>query len=191
MKRSLLLISLTFISVISCFSQEDTTTYIFDHENKEKKEENTKTRSREKLFFGGGFGFQIGTITSIELLPEVSYRFNPRFYMGVGLHISYFKNFAYDYQADVYGGKAFARFYALNNVFLQAEFELLNVKEFDYDPILQYTGRRIFVPGMLGGVGYRQKIGQRSAVLFTILYNFAMTEQTPYINPVFRVSIEF
>ncbi len=190
MKSLSVIILSVFFFVMHSFAQEDTTQFIFDHED-EDKEEVSKSRFRENLFFGGGFGFQIGTITSIELLPEVSYRFHPKFYIGIGGHFSYLKNFSYDYQAAVYGGKAFARFYVYNNLFLQGEFELLNVKEFDFDSLLRYTGRRIFVSGVLGGIGYRQKLGERSAVLFTLMYNFAITRQTPYLNPVFRVSLEF
>ena len=44
---------------------------------------------------------------------------------------------------------------------------------------------------ILGGIGYKQKIGKRSAILTSILYNFNISDNTPYRNPVFKMSLIF
>jgi len=144
----------------------------------------------DKVFFGGGLGLQFGTFTLIKLTPEIGFRPVEILETGIGAYYMYSKNFVYHISSHVYGGSGFARLYVFQNFFLKGEYELLNVDEIDYTTGY-YSGRRIFVPGLLGGIGYRQQVGKRSAFLTTVLYNFTMTENTPYYNPVFKVSFIF
>jgi len=43
---------------------------------------------------------------------------------------------------------------------------------------------------MVGG-GYRQRLGERSSVTITALWNLNQTANTPYSNPVIRLGFNF
>ncbi len=182
MKHIRLVIFLLFTSYISVYSQEyDPYTY---------QDIEQKPNLSEKIFFGGGFGLQFGTFTMIKLTPEIGYRPAEMFEFGIGAYYIYSKNFYYNFSDHVYGGNAFGRLYVCQNFYIQGEYEMLNIADFDYTTGY-YTGKRIFITGILGGIGYRQKIGKRTAILTSVLYNFTISPKTPYNNPVFRVSLIF
>jgi hypothetical protein len=141
----------------------------------------------EKVFFGGGFGLQFGTFTLIKLTPEFGYRPTDFSEIGLGAYYMFSKNSIYNFSTHIYGGNIFARIFIFGDFYVQGEYELLNIDDFDYNTGY-YNGQRVFIPGYLAGIGYRQKVGKRSAIMTTILYNFSLTAKTPYLNPVFRIS---
>lgn len=141
----------------------------------------------EKFFFGGGIGLQFGTFSVIRLTPEIGIRPKEMFEFGIGAYYLYSKSFYWNISGHVYGGNVFGRLYVYQDIYIQGEYEILNVEDIDYSTGF-YTGERIFVPGILGGVGFRQKVGKRSAILSSIMYNFTITNKTPYNNPIFRIS---
>ena len=49
-------------------------------------------RPIDRIFFGGNFGMQFGTITNIEVSPLVGYHITPRLSAGVGTRFEYFKD---------------------------------------------------------------------------------------------------
>ena len=75
---------------------------------------------KERLFYGGNFWLQWGTVTFIDVSPVVGYRVNERFSMGPGLVYNYYKEriyysynsnlYNFDYKTNVYGGKIFGQF---------------------------------------------------------------------------------
>jgi len=170
------------INILSGFSQEyDPYTY---------QDIDRKPILNEKIFFGGGFGLQLGTITVLKVTPEIGYRFLPSLETGVGGYYMYVNNSLYNTTDDVYGGKIFSRLFIYNDLFLQGEYEMLNIADFDINTYY-YTGERVFITGFLGGIGYRQKIGKRAAFLSSISYNFLINEKTPYQNPIIRFTLIF
>jgi len=138
---------------------------------------------KDKVFFGGGIDFQFGTYTVIKLTPEVGYRISPIFELGLGTYFLYIKDFSSNISTSIYGGKFFSRYYVFNSLVILGEYEVLFVPD--------YLGNRIIVPGLLGGVGYQQKLGDRFAVQTSILYNFLMSGNTPYKNPIIRISFVY
>ncbi len=180
--KYLLFTILLITSNISIYSQEyDPYTY---------QDIEPKSSLNENIFYGGGFGLQLGTFILIKLTPEIGYRPTEKFEFGIGAYYMFTKNTFYNFSDHVYGGNVFGRLFIYQNIYIQGEYEILNVADFDYTTGY-YTGGRIFIPGILGGIGYRQKIGERSAILTTILYNFTITNKTPYYNPIFRISLIF
>jgi hypothetical protein len=179
--RKLLLLTALFFLFSSLYAQEyDPYTY---------QEKEPKKVLSEKVFFGGSFGLQFGTYTIITLTPEAGYRVSPNFEFGPGAYYMFFYNSLSDYRDHVYGPKVFARVFVYNDIYIQGEYEYLNVP--DYTALSGYSGNRVFIPGFLGGLGYRQKVGSRSAIMATVLWNFMITEKTPYYNPVVRFSFLF
>ncbi|MCF6365768.1 MAG: hypothetical protein L3J35_06145 [Bacteroidales bacterium] len=181
-KKAYFLIFFIILNNLFIFSQEyDPYTY------QNIKEESTLN---EKIFFGGGFGLQFGTSIVLKLTPEAGYRILPNVETGIGGYYLYAKNYSYNLSDNVYGGKVFSRLFIYNDIFLQSEYEMLNIADYDISTYY-YTGERIFIPGFLGGIGYRQKIGKRTAFLSSIFYNFSINEKTPYRNPVIRFTMIF
>jgi len=178
MKKYFLIFVFTIL-YISLYSQEyDPYTY---------QDVKKKPVLNDKIFFGGGFGLQFGNLTVIKLTPEIGYRLTEKFTVGAGLYYSYLNNKYYNFSDHIYGGKIFSRFFITPNLFLTGEYEILNISDYDINTGY-YNGKRIFIEGLPVGIGWRQQIGERFAVLTTLMYNVLQTEKTPYSNPIFRVS---
>jgi hypothetical protein len=148
----------------------------------------TKSDFKSHLFFGGGFGLQFGSVTLIELSPLVGYKITPK--LGIGLSTTY-KYYSYNnsyytssrLENNVYGGSIFARYMILENIFAHAEYESLfyNIKVSGYA-----TERKQFNSVLVGG-GYRQQVGENSAMNLMVLWNLNDTQDSPYTNPVIRI----
>lgn len=142
-----------------------------------------KERILDKMFFGGNFGLQFGTVTFIEVSPLVGYRITDRIAVGAGLTYEYYhyNDKVYDLKTNVYGGRIFGRYMFTDYLFGHVEYEYLNLEAFDF------YRRRVDVDSFLAGGGYMQRIGRNSAMTAMILYNFTESAYTPYTNPVIRI----
>jgi hypothetical protein len=153
------------------------------------------TRFIDRVRFGGNFSFQFGNVTFIDVSPLAFYQATPQLQIGVGATYQYirFSFRGFNTSANsIYGGRVFGRFFpfATSPFFAHAEYENLNVAYFD-----QLVGevRRGWTPGTFLGGGYIQRIGQRAAFNFTVLYNFSWNQfRSPYASPwVVRVGFHF
>lgn len=151
-------------------------------------EEKTRSKLREKLFFGGGLGLQFGTITQIDVMPLVGYRVIPNLATGLSFTYKYYNNSLYHYSTSVYGGGVFIRFIAFRNFFAHAEYEMLNLDVMD--PVTGDISRE-WVESILVGPGYRQPLGEHSFFYIMMLWNLNETYKSPYTNPIFRVGFIF
>jgi hypothetical protein len=138
----------------------------------------------ERIYFGGNFGIQFGTVTLINVSPAVGYRITNRFSAGPGITYMYYReNFAgFVYQTSIYGGRLFARYDILENVFLHSEYEILNLDRFDLK-------ERINVTNILVGGGYRQHLGGRTYLHLLSLWNINDSVDSPYQNPIIRMGV--
>jgi hypothetical protein len=148
-----------------------------------------KAPVKDKFFYGGGLGLQFGTVTAIEFSPMVGYKLTSRFHPGISATYSYYHNkmntFTYEY--STYGASTFFRFFLFEGVFAHAEVEALNIKVFN---TLSDTYRK-WIDNYLVGGGYFQKIGEKSGMYFTVLWNLNQTEFTPTSNPQFKIGFNF
>ena len=168
---------------------------------------------------GGNFGLQFGTLTAIDVSPEIMVRVVDQLHLGVGFSYDYLQTKDYfwddsnqkwlDFKANVYGGRFFARYYLrslfnnfLGNFFAHAEYEYLYyTRPFTQDPsgtIIDpygYTYRRgtdvMDISSLFVGIGYEQPISQRFFIDLLILYNLNETYDSPYSNPLFRLGFGF
>ena len=161
-------------------------------------------RPIDRIFFGGNFGMQFGTITNVEVSPLVGYRITPRFSAGLGTRFEYFKDkgIIYPYETTILGGSVFTRYVIIQNlgeginlglntgIFTQAEYEMLSLEREYFEPPYTGTGR-FFVHSILLGGGIIQPIGRRSAFLVTVLYNLNESARSPYSNPIIRIGFNF
>ena len=161
-------------------------------------------RPIDRIFFGGNFGMQFGTITNIEVSPLVGYHITPRLSAGLATRFEYFrdKGVIYPYETTIYGGSVFTRFVVIQNlgeglgigfntgVFAQAEYEMLSLEREYFEPPYTGTGR-FLVHSVLVGGGIIQPIGRRSAFLVSVLYNLNESARSPYNNPIVRIGFNF
>jgi hypothetical protein len=141
----------------------------------------------ERIFFGGNFGLQFGTITFIDISPLVGYLLTDRLSAGTGITYMYYREkFAgfQEFSTSIYGGRLFARYLILKNLFAHTEYEVLNLEAFD-------LGRRVNVTSVLVGGGYRQQLGGNVYLNLLALWNINETAYSPYRNPIIRMGVAF
>ncbi|MBN3521724.1 hypothetical protein JYB62_17075 [Algoriphagus lutimaris] len=137
---------------------------------------------KDRLYFGGNFGMQFGSVTLLDLSPLVGVMITPRFSSGLGVTYQYFNDKRYiGGETSSYGGRIFSRYNVLPNIFTQAEFESIN---FDNYNILQDRFERIWANSLFLGGGYFAPFGPRGGANFTFLYNVLHDNlRSPYGEP--------
>jgi hypothetical protein len=152
---------------------------------------NQNLRFSERLFYGGILGMQFGSeVTFIEVAPLIGYRFNNR--LSAGLHLKYMyqdvhPDYYPNYSTNIYGGGPFARFFVYEGLFAHFEYEILNMDV----PDLYGGYRRENVTSVFVGGGYRQMLGQKSAMDIMLLYNVNESTYSPYVNPILQFGFAF
>lgn len=156
---------------------------------------------RERLFFGGNFGLQFGSLTDIEISPVVGYWVLPRIAVAVGPDYRYYS--FYKNRTHIYGGKGYMELTLLRNInsvipigantdiIAHIEDQYLSLEsEFFKDP--PHDSKRFYVNTVLAGGGLSQQIGKRSALNIIVLWALDPSEEfNLYSNPEFRLSFIF
>jgi hypothetical protein len=147
----------------------------------------------KRIFTGGSLGLQFGNATYIDVSPIVGYRITDRLQAGLGATYIYYKFkdtfYNYSYETSIYGGRTFARYFILENLFAHTEYEILNM---EVPKIIgnSYQGtKRENITSVLVGGGYAQPIGENSALLLMLLWNLTEDQFSPYQNPIVRVGV--
>lgn len=149
---------------------------------------------KDRLFYGGDLGLAFGTITSIRIAPMIGYNINQKLSVGVSPSYEYYKDkrSVPDFESTMYGGSAFARYFVLPSIFLQASPEVLNLEalptynnitnEYDFN-----TGR-VTIPILLLGGGFSQRSPNGSGFFIGGYYDVIQDINSPYSNNfVFRI----
>jgi hypothetical protein len=159
---------------------------------------NDRPPLKQRLFFGGSFGLQFGTVTNIELSPLAGIWLLPRVAAGVGPSFQYYKD-PYGSTA-IYGARTMLQLTLikdLNNIipiglntgiFLQGEYEALSLERSFFTTSPDNSGR-IFYGSFLAGAGLSQPTGRRSSMNITFLWSLTGDEYGIYDTP--EISIEF
>jgi hypothetical protein len=154
---------------------------------------------RERIFFGGSLGLQIGTVTNIDVSPVVGLWVLPRVAIAAGPEYMYYQD-PY-YSTSIYGGKVYSELVLLqdlNNIipagmhmgiFLHAEYESLSLESEMWNTA--YTSKRFMLNTALAGGGISQRLGQRSSLNFLVLWVINGSGYGFYSNPDFRISFSF
>jgi hypothetical protein len=155
---------------------------------------------KERLFYGGSFGLQIGTITDIEFSPIIGIWVLPRLAVAAGPTFRYFKD-PFDHTA-IYGGKSYVELIFLQDLdniipvgvhlglFLHGEYEALSL-ESSFFKAPPYDPERFMINTILAGGGIRQQMGKRSSLNLTFLWALNDSGYGIYGNPEIRVSFTF
>jgi len=154
---------------------------------------------RERLFFGGSFGLQIGTITNIELCPVAGFWVLPRLAVAAGPNYRFYKDPIG--RTDIYGGRAYTEFLVVRNInsliplglnlgiFVHFEDEVLSLDSEFWQ--IQAEGKRFTVNTMLAGAGISQPVGRRSSINMMVLWVLNEPDYKIYSTPEFRVTFIF
>ncbi|MCX6248306.1 MAG: hypothetical protein NTW10_11285 [Bacteroidetes bacterium] len=183
----------------------------FAQESQDQKKQNFWNR----VSVGGNLGVQFGTVSAINISPEVVFRAVDQLHIGLGFSYNYVQANKYffdtvsreyiNYKENIWGGRIFARYYLrslfdnfLGDFFVHAEYEYLYYTM----PYRQDPRGTIFDPynypysrgkstweinSLFLGGGYEQSLGSKAYMDILILYNFNETYYSPYSNPLFRI----
>jgi hypothetical protein len=179
-------------------------TFLFSVLSGQMSEKEEKPALRERLFFGGNFSLQLGTVTDIDVSPVVGLWVRPRIAVAIGPNYRYYKN---PYQnTSIFGGRGYVQLVVLNDlnkfipigsgtgIFLHLEDEVLNLDSYTWKNV-STPPNRFYINTGLAGVGLSQQIGRRAAVNFMVLW--VIFESDPemtsalYSSPVIRIGFVF
>ncbi len=140
---------------------------------------------RDKIFTGGNIGLSFGTLTYIDISPLLGYKITPKFSAGLGVTYIYYKDniVPNNNSSSIYGGRTFARYLVLENVFAYSEYEVLNREIYDD---VRRKERRVNVGSFFVGAGYQQRIGGNSFMNLMVLWNLNENPYSLYRNPIIR-----
>lgn len=151
--------------------------YVEESEKSEKKAPVERKTFGDRTFYGGNFGIMFGTITLIDLSPNIGYRLTEKFSAGVGVTYMYYHDSRFRYSTNIYGGRLFARHVFLEKFFAHAEYEILNLELYD---VIDFKMSRVNYPRLLLGAGFLQRMSERTAFSLLILLN--VLDDTEYMN---------
>lgn len=166
----------------------------------------------DRIYYGGSIGLAIGNrITQIDVLPQAGIWIFPQWSVGVGGRYTYRRE-RFNFQpgsttlepvtTTIWGYSGFTNILPVpdfNEAFgiklhggfvIHGEFEnlYLDRKIFDQSATLGKGWVRMY---LLGG-GWRQRIGNRAAINFLVLWDLTDNRYSPYsTNPILRFSITF
>jgi hypothetical protein len=195
--RTVLLISLLLISSFSITNGQKAKEDQFPYDQKETSD---TPAFKERLFYGGSFGLQFGTITDIQISPVVGYWLLPRVAVAIGPTYRFYKD-QLD-KTNVYGGRGYVQFVVIQDlnsivplgshtgIFLHAEDELLSLEASFWKYPLNPRGR-FFVNTVLAGAGITQQLGKRSSINFMALWPLNDPTYDIYSKPELRISFIF
>lgn len=147
---------------------------------------------KDRITVGGDLGLSFGSqLTYIRVAPVLGYLVSPKFTIGAGPSFQYWEDrrFMPSLETTIYGGSTFGRFFVLEQLFLQAEFEVLNLEEINYSPTSDFSDReRTTIPVFFVGGGYSQRSAGGSGFFIAVMYDLIGDLNSPYPNDiVFRV----
>lgn len=166
----------------------------------EFRTEEPKPPVAQRLYFGGSFGLQFGTVTNIELSPIVGFWLLPRVAVAAGPSFQYLK--APGVGTTIFGGRTYLQFTlvqdlsnlipvgASTGIFVQGEYELLSVEK-RYVTLVYEDEGRVSSGNFLAGAGISQRTGKRSSLNITFLWCVSADRYELYSNPVIRFEMYF
>jgi hypothetical protein len=161
--------------------------------------ENEKPPLSQRLFFGGSFGLQLGTVTNIQIAPVGGVWLLPRLNIAAGPSFQYYH---YDnFSTAIYGGRTYSQFMFLqdlNNViplgvhlgfYLQGEYEGLSLERSVF--VSDTATGRVYQGTWLGGIGISEPVGPRSAIDVEFMWTLSGDKYQVHESPEFRVMLMF
>lgn len=144
---------------------------------------------KERGYFGGNLGLQFGTVTLIDVSPLAGLMLSPKFSTGVGATYQYYDDLRFQGSSgSSYGGRAFARYNVLPNIFAYSELESINWNAYD---LADDQFRRRWTAAFFIGAGYFAPFGSRGGANFTFLYNLKHSNRNAYYSEPYLIRVGF
>jgi len=150
----------------------------------------------DKVYIGGNFGLQFGSVTVIDVAPQIGYRVTEKFVPGIGITYIYY-NYRDPYyhtrtETNIYGGSIFGKYFFTPNLFAHVEYEQLSMEVYKFNGST-FSLARAWVPSMFVGGGYNQPLGSRGFIQLMILFEVLQDRNSLYYrnNPVVRIGFGF
>ncbi len=154
----------------------------------------------ERMFFGGSFGLQFGTITNIEISPVAGLWLLPRLAIAAGPSWQYYSDPLG--KTSIYGGRGYLRFMFISDfnqfiplginlgLFTHAEYEALSLEN-DFWSLSPSGNARIWQHNALLGLGLSQPLGMKSSMNIYFLWVVTESDFEIYNNPEVRIDFLF
>lgn len=186
-----LMVILFSITTLSIAQQGDSTAVKKDSVvvQEETVPQTSQQVSKEnKWYYGGTVGFNFWSdYFYLSLNPLVGYQVSPKFSVGGKLMYAYINDQRYEpfeLTSHNYGAGLFARFRPIYQIYLHAEFDYASYEDYTiYTPILgdpYVESERNWVPFLLLGGGFVQRVGPNAAVYVEVLFDVIQDENSPY-----------
>lgn len=144
---------------------------------------------KDRNYFGGNLGLQLGTVTLIDLSPLVGVMLSSKFSTGLGATYQYYEDNRFQGAAgSSFGGRAFVRYNVLPNIFAYSELESINWDAYNYG---QDNFRRTWTEAFFVGAGYFAPFGARGGANFTFLYNLNHSNREAYYSEPYLLRVGF
>ncbi len=144
---------------------------------------------KDRRYFGGNLGLQFGTVSLIDVSPLAGIMLSPEFSMGIGATYQYYNDLNFQGTAgSSYGGRAFARYNVLPNIFAYSELESINWNAYN---VFEDDFQRRWTEAFFVGVGYFAPFGSRGGANFTFLYNLRHSNRGSYYSEPYLIRVGF
>ncbi len=183
MKKILVLV---LFSVLVSYAQSSTP----DSTKSSSTSQGVQHQQPSKWYYGGTVGFNFwGDYFYLSVNPLVGYQVSPKFSVGGKLQYAYINDKRYDpleLTSNNYGASIFTRYRPIYQIYLHAEFAYASYENYNllYNPITrQYSSgdsERNWVPFLLLGGGFVQRIGPNASVYAEVLFDVIQDENSPY-----------
>lgn len=144
---------------------------------------------KDRLYYGGNFGFQFGTVTLIDVSHLVGAMITDRLSGGVGATYQYYDDNRFQgASGSSYGGRLFGRYNVLPNIFVYSEFEKINWNAYS---LVNERFQRTWTNAFFIGAGYFAPFGSRGGANFTFLYNLLHDNRFSYYSEPYVIRVGF
>ena len=189
--KQLLLVLILSCPILLIAQQIDSTAMKKDSTivKEETQPQNNQPVSKEsKWYYGGTLGFNFWSdYFYLSLNPLVGYQVSPKFSIGGKLLYAYINDQRYEpfeLTSHNYGASVFSRFRPIYQIYFHAEFAYASFEDYTiYTPILgdsYVESERNWVPFLLLGGGFVQRVGSNAAVYVEVLFDVLQDENSPY-----------
>lgn len=170
-----------------------------------------KKKLSDKIFIGGSIGMVFGSVTRIDILPEVGMWILPQWSIGVGGRYTFrrerynlINGESQNLKSHIWGLSGFTQIMPITDLdkafkigihggpIFQGEWEGLYLDKGNFDPNIISQEGRGWVHLFLVGFGYRFPVSEKSGINLLVLWELTNSRYTPYTtNPLLRLSINF
>lgn len=141
----------------------------------------------ERIFVGGYLGAHFDFLTTLSLHAHTGYLITNRLSAGISGNYQYSSVWGQRTPTThVYGAGAFLRFGVFSDIFVQTEFEHLQLRiRQTNNGYAENSEDNYFI-----GVGYAAPVSRRVNINLVLLYNINQNSSVYFNNPFFRIGVD-